>query len=149
MLEDEVGLLRAAFQGRPKPREWVRQDLHPLDLLEATDFVRDVEAGADRATLFQGAIPYFALLTEEARVFLLPDYLATIAEYETHIISAACELAGERAKVVLTSLTAIERAAVKQFIDALFRQKCLKYYAEEICELTRILESNTPSRRPE
>lgn len=70
--------LRSAFAGRQKPNNWVRNDLHPVDLLDATDFVREIEAGMDRSLLFQSAIPYFAFLTDEARLFLLPDLLATL-----------------------------------------------------------------------
>ncbi len=56
----ELGGLKSAFAGRQKPQKWVLDDLHPVDWLDATDFVRDIEGGEDRCLLFQSAIPYFA-----------------------------------------------------------------------------------------
>ncbi len=73
MLDSEFQRLKTAFRDRQKPSRWVRENMHPVDSEDATDFVRDIESGHDRADLFESAIPYFALLTDEARLFLLPD----------------------------------------------------------------------------
>src|SRR6266581_550222 len=92
----ELDRLKSAFSGRPKPRNWVRTDLRSVDLLDATDFVRDIEAGKDRSLLFQSAIPYFAFLTDEARLFLLPDLLATLITYPHEIVTKICDFEDER-----------------------------------------------------
>src|SRR5881394_314157 len=49
----ELARLKSAFAGRQKPTIWFREDLHPVDLLDATGFVRDIEGGKDRSLLFQ------------------------------------------------------------------------------------------------
>ena len=140
MIEEALRDLRFAFQRRPKPQKWVRDDLHPVYLLDATDFVRDIEAGKDRALLFQSAIPYFAFLTNEARVFLLPDYLGTITKYESFILSAVCDLDDERGKALLSSLTPAEQAAVRQFIAALSQSKDMQFYSEDIAKLAHLVD---------
>jgi hypothetical protein len=138
--------LRMAFQGRLEPKKWALDELHPVDLLDATDFVRDIQAGKDRALLFQSAIPYFALLTDEARAFLLPDYLATIVKYESHIISAVSELEDEGGKVFLASLSPAEQSAVSRFIEALARLERMQFYSEDIRKLTNLLKAGRTSQ---
>jgi len=56
--------------------------------------------------LFQRAIPYFAFLTNEARIYLVPDYLSTSVQYPHQIISAVCELDDESDQVLLILLAA-------------------------------------------
>ncbi|EEF59990.1 hypothetical protein [Pedosphaera parvula] len=142
MLEEELQSLRSAFKGRMKPERWVRDHLHPVDRLDAEDFVRDIEAGEDRALLFQSAIPYFAMLTDEARVFLLPDYLGTIAKYEHVVSDVAIELEPERSKSLLGSLTPAERAALLRFIRALAETEKMQFYLEELRELEQMVEAS-------
>src|SRR4051794_29923628 len=100
----ELSRLKLAFAGRQKPTKWFRDDLHPVDLLDATDFVREIEEGKDRSLLFQSAIPYFAMLTDEARLFLLPDLLATLIPYPHEIVTKICDFEDDRGKVLLGSL---------------------------------------------
>ena len=140
MLEEALQDLRLAFQSHPKPEKWVLDDLHPVDLEDATDFVRDVQSGEDRALLFQSAIPYFAFLSDEARVFLLPDYLCTITKYESHIITAVGELEDERGKLLLASLSPAALAAVSRFVEALSRSEGMQFYSEDIRKLTHLVE---------
>jgi hypothetical protein len=105
-----------------------------------------MKAGKDLALLFQGAIPYFACLTDEARVFLLPDYLGTIVEYDTHFIPAIVDFEGERGEALLASLTSAEQSALLQFIEALSQLDVMKFYSEEIRKLTSLVEASRTSR---
>jgi hypothetical protein len=146
MLEDALTDLKVAFQSRTEPRKWVRDDLHPVDALDATDFIADIQAGKDRALLFQSAIPYFAFLTDDARFFLLPDYLGTIAKYESHVITAVSDLDDERGRALLASLTPAEAAAVSLFITALSRSPEMQFYAKVTQELASLLEESRTMR---
>ncbi len=138
----EIGELKSAFAGRQKPNNWVRDDLHPVDSLDATDFVRDIEAGKDRALLFQTAIPYFAFLTDEARLFLLPDLLATLIPYPHEIVTKVCDFGDERGKVLLRSLAPAERNAVAEFIRSLSEWEGMRPYSDSIEELAGFVEAS-------
>jgi len=142
VLTTELGRLRAAFAGRQKPKNWVRNDLHPVDLLDATDFVGEIEAGEDRALLFQSAIPYFAFLTDEAQLFLLPDLLATLIPYPHEIVTKVCDFEDERGKFLLGALAPTERDAVAQFINSLSEWEGMRPYSDKIMELARLVEAS-------
>jgi hypothetical protein len=115
----ELSRLKSVFAGRQKPANWFREGLHPVDLLDATDFVRDIEAGKDRSLLFQSVIPYFAFLSDEARLFLLPDLLDTLIPYPHEVVTKVCDFEAERGRTMPASLSLAEREAVTQFIHCL------------------------------
>lgn len=131
----ELDRLKSALAGRQKPSAWVRVDLHQLDLEDATDFVRDIEAGKDPSLLFQSAIPYFAFLSDEARLYLLPDLLGTLIPYPHEVVTMICHFEDERGRALLTSLTPAEREAVTQFIHCLFKRQGMRPYSDQIKEL--------------
>jgi len=134
--------LRSTFAGRQKPSNWVRNDLHPVDLLDATDFVRDIEAGKDRSLLFQSAIPYFAFLTDEARLFLLPDLLATLVPYPHEIVTKVCDFEDERGRTLLASLAVAERDAVAQFLHSLSECEGMRPYSDDIKKLAGLVDAS-------
>ena len=136
----ELGRLKSAFSGRQKPSTWVREDLHPVDLEDATDFVRDIEAGNERSILFQSAIPYFAFLSDEARLFLLPDLLSTLIAYPHEVVTQVCHFEDERGKALLISLTPAELEAVTRFIDCLSDWQVMRPYLDRIKELACLAE---------
>ena len=138
----ETSELRSAFASRQQPTKWIRDNLHPVDLLDATDFVRDIEAGQDRSLLFHSAIPCFALLTDEARLFLLPDLLATLIPYPHEIVTTICNFEDERGKALLGSLDPAESAAVAQFIHSLSEWEGMHPYSDEIRELAGLVEAS-------
>ncbi len=142
----EIDRLKSAFTGRQKPKAWVRTGLHPVELLEATDFVRDIEAGKDRALLFQSAIPYFAFLTDEAQVFLLPDVLATLIPYPHEIVTKVCYFEDQRGNAILASLSPAERDAVAQFIHFLSEQQSMRPYWDDIKQLADLVEASRASQ---
>jgi hypothetical protein len=141
MLDHALQELKLAFRTRAKPEKWVRDDLHWLDLLDATGFVEDIESGTDRADLFQSAIPYFAFLTIEARAFLLPDYLGTSLKYPHHILSVSSDLDDERGRELLASLTPLELNAMRGFVGALFRLDCARFYQENLSKLENLVQT--------
>jgi len=67
MLDTELENLKDGLRA-VRNQQVVRENLHPVDSLDATDFVRDIESDTTGRSLFQSAIPYFALLTDEARL---------------------------------------------------------------------------------
>ncbi|MDB6016558.1 MAG: hypothetical protein JWR19_1047 [Pedosphaera sp.] len=141
MLNTELEQLKMAFRGRQKPNKWVRENLHPVDSLDAEDFVRDIESGHDRAILFQSAIPYFALLTDEARLFLFPDYLGTLIPYPHQILETVCELEAERGQALLASFAPGEREAVMQFIDSISRWESMRPYLDEVLKFSALVKT--------
>jgi hypothetical protein len=141
-LTTEFNQLKSAFAGRQEPRDWVRKDLHPVDLLDAGDLVRDIEAGKDRSLLFQSAIPYFAFLTDEARVFLLPDLLASLIRYPHEIMTMVCDFEDERGRALLASLEPAERDAVARFILSLSEWQGMHPYSDEIGKLIALTEES-------
>jgi len=141
--------LKTAFATRKKPGHWVRHGLHPVDLLDATDFVKDIEAGKDRSLLFQSAIPYFALLTDEARLFLFPDFLATLVPYPHEIITMTGDLDDDRGQTLLASLTPTERDAIMQFIRSLSEQESFRPYSEDLSQLAGLVEASRTNRSEE
>jgi hypothetical protein len=145
-LTSELARLKSAFAGRQKPDIWVRDDLHPVDSLDATDFVRDIEAGKDRDLLFQSVIPYFAFLIDEARFFLLPDLLAILIPYPHEIVTKVCDFEDERGKVLLGSLAPAERDAVAQFIHSLSEWEGMRPYLDRIKELAGLVEASRTSQ---
>jgi len=147
-LTTELARLRAAFAGRQKPENWVRNDLHPVDLLDATDFVRDIESGKDRSLLFQSAIPYFAFLTDEARLFLLPDLLATLVPFPHEIVTKVCDFEDEPGKVLFRALRPTERDAVARFMHSLSEWEGMRPYSDEIKELANLVEASRTGQMP-
>jgi hypothetical protein len=141
-MKTEPNALRAAFAKRPKPDKWVRDDLHPMDRMDGDYFVQHMKAGEDLALLFQSAIPYFALLTDEARLFLFPDYLATLFEDECHIFGVLAHFQGEHGKVLARLFTPAEREATLQFIDAFSKLERSKFYQEDFRELMDLISSS-------
>jgi len=141
----ELSRLRSAFAGRQKPANWFQEDLHPVDFQDATDFVRDIEAGKDRSLLFQSAIPYFAFLSDEARLFLLPDLLGTLIPYPHEVVTKICDFEDERGKAMLASLSSAEREAVSQFIHSLSEWQGMRPYSDQIKELTGLVEASRTS----
>jgi hypothetical protein len=142
----ELDRLKSAFSGRQKPSNWGLNDLNPVDLLDTTDFMRAIEAGKDRTLLFQSAIPYFALLTDEARLFLLPDLLATLVPYPHEIVTKVGDFEDERGKALLASLSPAERDAVTQFIHFLSEREGMRPYSDEIKELAGLVEASRTSQ---
>jgi hypothetical protein len=140
-LTRETLKLKSAFAGRKKPGNWIRDDLRPVDLLDAADFVRDMKAGKDRAVLFQSAIPYFALLTDEARIFLLPDFLATLVAYPHEILTKVCDFEDERGKVLLRALNPEELNAVNQFLLALSEWGGMRPFLAEIKKMAALVDT--------
>ena len=138
----ELGRLKSAFAGRQKPTNWFLEGLHPVDLLDATDFVRDIEAGKDRSLLFQSAIPYFAFLSDEARLLLLPDLLGTLIPYPHEVVTKICDFEDERGKALLASLSPAEREAVTQFIHCLSEWQGMCPYSDQIKELAGLVEAS-------
>ena len=134
MLDSELQRLKITFRDRQKPSKWVRENMHPVDSEDATDFVRDVESGHDRADLFQSAIPYFALLTDEARLFLFPDYLGALIPYPHQILDAVCDLEDERGQVLVASLSPAEKDAVMQFVHCLSKWESMRPYGKRHAE---------------
>jgi len=139
MLDSELQRLKNAFRDRQNPSRWVRENLHPVDFEDATDFVREVESGHDKADLFQSAIPYFELLTNEARLFLLPDYLATLIPYPDQIIAVVVGLENQYGHELLASLSLAEHNAVMGFTDALSKWERMRPYADEFEQLATLL----------
>jgi hypothetical protein len=136
----KLTVLRSVFAARKKPSKWVRDDLHPVDVFDAVDFVRDIESGKDRSLLFQSAIPYFSFLTDEARGYLLPDLLATFIPYPHEIITKVCDFQDARGRALIESLAAEERIAVAQFIQFLSEWEGMIPYSAEIRELASTFE---------
>lgn len=135
MFDCEFQRLKTAFGSRVKPSSWVRENLNRVDDLDARDFVREVESGRDRAHLFQSAIPYFAFLTGEARLFLFPDYLRTLALYPHQILDTVCELEEKRGQELLASLFPAERQAVVDFIVSLSKWEGMSPYSRYVQKL--------------
>jgi hypothetical protein len=146
MLDSELQRLKLAFRDRQKPSRWICDNLDPLHAELAVDFVHDIESGHDRADLFQSAIRYFSLLTDEARVFLLPDYLGTLIPYPHQVLFTVCELEHERGQVLLASLAPAEREAVIQFIDSLSTWEDMRPYSDEVKELAALTGASRTNR---
>lgn len=146
MLDSELQRLKMAFRGRQKPSRWVCDNLDPLHTQLAADFVRDIESGCSRADLFQSAIRYYSLLTDEARLFLLPDYLGTLIPYPHQVLSMVCELENERGQVLFASLVPAKREAVVQFINSLSTWEDMRPYSDEVQRLAALAEASRTSR---
>jgi hypothetical protein len=141
MNDSDLQRLKTAFAKCPKPTIWVRHDLHPVDAMDAADFVRDIESGHDRALLFQSAIRYFELLTDEAQFFLFPDYLGTLIPYPYQVLDTVCWLEDERGLALLEALAPEERDAALQFVNALLKWEGMQPHAEYIQKLADLVSA--------
>jgi len=146
MIDSELQRLKMAFRDRQTPSEWVCDNLDPLHAQFAADFVREVESGCNRADLFQSAIAYYSLLTDEARLFLLPDFLGTLIPYPHQAIYTVCAFESERGRALLVSLTPAELDAVMRFIDSLSRREDMRPYSDEVHQLAALAEASRKHR---
>ncbi len=86
------------------------------------------------------------MLTDEARLFLLPDLLASLIPYPHETVTKICDFEDERGMVLLGLLATAERDAVAQFIHSLSEWEEMRPYSEEIEKLAGLIEASRTSQ---
>lgn len=95
-------------------------------------FLDAVAAGEDPRIYFQSAIPYIAFLTDEARLHFLPEIMATLIEHPGSIFDIGSQIVGDAGARLGSHLSAAQRAAISEYLDALAVADTTRAYGDEI-----------------
>jgi hypothetical protein len=105
-----------AFIGRSLPRQWLRDDLDPIDRRFGEEFVTAVQSGASPEEYFLSAVPFLTFLTPEVAAYFLPAFFRSALQASIQLCDLDRYFYTATGQRTLALLRRDEREAIERFL---------------------------------